>query len=125
MLADRFPYRPERRARYALTVVGVGQLILLLIGMHLLALAGAGVLIVHAARTAPTAGWRAPGGGSDDGPGNSRPGPMAPPNVPGGGLPLPDAAPARVRLRDHRRLADLTPPRERRPAREPVREPVR
>ena len=30
-------------------------------------------------------------------------------------LPLPDAAPARVRLRDHRRLGDCQPPRDRRP----------
>jgi hypothetical protein len=106
-------------------MVGVGQVILLVVGMHLLALACAGVLIVHAAKTAPTVPWRAPEGGSDDGPGNSRRGPLTPPDVPGGGLPLPDAEPARVRLRDHRRLADLTPPRERRPAREPVRTPVR
>ncbi|HEY5318409.1 MAG TPA: hypothetical protein VIJ20_10540 [Solirubrobacteraceae bacterium] len=106
-------------------MVGVGQIILLVLGMHLLALACAAVLIIHAARAAPTVGWQAPGGGSDDGPGNSRPGPIAPSSVPGGGLPLPDAEPARVRLRDHRRLADLTPPRERRPAREPVREPAR
>jgi hypothetical protein len=106
-------------------VGGVVQVTLLVIGMHLLALACAAVLIVHAAKTGPTVGWRAPGGGSDDGPGNSRPGPPAPPTRPGGGLPLPDAEPARVRLRDHRRLADLTPPRDRRPAREPVREPAR
>jgi hypothetical protein len=106
-------------------VAGAGQIILLVVGMHLLALACAGVLIVHAARTDPTVGWRAPGGGSDDGPGNDRRGPPTPPSVPGGGLPLPDAEPARVRLRDHRRLPDLTPPRERRPAREPVRRPVR
>lgn len=106
-------------------MVGVGQVILLVVGMHLLALACAGILIVHAAKAAPTVAWRAPEGGSDDGPGNSRRGPLTPPDVPGGGLPLPDAQPARKRLRDHRRLADLTPPRERRPAREPVRTPVR
>jgi hypothetical protein len=106
-------------------VVGVGQVILLVIGMHLLALSCAGVLIFHAARTGPTVGWQAPGGGSDDGPGNDRRGPRTPPSIPGGGLPLPSAVPARVRLRDHRRLADLTPPHERRPAREPVRPPVR
>jgi hypothetical protein len=106
-------------------MVGVGQVILLVVGMHLLALGCAGVLIIHAARTAPTAPWQPPGGGSDDGPGNRPLGPLAPPSSPGGGLLLPDAAPARVRLRDHRRLADLTPPRERRPAREPARRPVR
>ncbi|MEA2196664.1 MAG: hypothetical protein QOJ25_715 [Solirubrobacteraceae bacterium] len=105
-------------------MVGIGQVIVLVIGMHLLALACAAVLIVHAMKAAPTVGWRAPKGGSDDGPGSDRRGPAAPPRLPGGGLPLPDAEPARVRLRDHRRLADLTPPRDRRPAREPVREPV-
>jgi hypothetical protein len=97
----------------------------MVVGMHLLALACAAVLIIHAAKTAPTVGWRASEGGSDDGPGSDRRGPLVPPRLPGGGLPLPDAAPAQVRLRDHRRLADLTPPRERRPAREPVREPAR
>jgi hypothetical protein len=45
--------------------------------------------------------------------------------VPGGGLPLPDAEPARVRLRDHRPLRERLPARERRPAREPERRPVR
>ncbi|HWF75024.1 MAG TPA: hypothetical protein VG186_16865 [Solirubrobacteraceae bacterium] len=106
-------------------MVGVGQVILMVVGMHLLALACAAVLIIHAARTGPTVGWRAPEGGSDDGPGNDRRGPRTAPKLPGGGIPLPDAAPPRVRLRDHRRLADLTPPRERRPAREPARQPVR
>lgn len=105
-------------------MVGVGQVILLVVGMHLLAIACAAVLIIHAAKTAPGVGWRAPEGGSDDGPGSDRRRPRIPPGLPGGGLPLPGAVPARVRLRDHRRLADLTPPRERRPAREPVREPA-
>ena len=43
----------------------------------------------------------------------------------GGGLPLPDAVPARVRLRDHRRLADLIPRPARRQAPEPARQPPR
>ncbi|MDQ6804993.1 MAG: hypothetical protein M3065_08475, partial [Actinomycetota bacterium] len=85
-------------------MVGVGQVILLVIGMHLLALACAAVLIVHAAKTAPRVGWRSSEGGSDDGPGSDRRGPRTSPRLPGGGLPLPDAQPARVRLRDHRRL---------------------
>jgi hypothetical protein len=106
-------------------VIGTAQIILLVVGMHLLALACAAVLIVHAMKAAPTVAWRAPKGGSDDGPGSDRRGPVVLPRLPGGGLPLPDAEPARVRLRDHRRLADLTPSRERRPAREPVREPAR
>ena len=106
-------------------MVGIDQLILMVVGMHLLACACAAVLIIHAKNAAPTLPWRGPDGGSDDGWGNQRRNPRPPSSLPGGGLPLPDAVPARVRLRDHRRLADLTPPRERRPSREPVRQPVR
>ncbi|MBV8997453.1 MAG: hypothetical protein JO304_00240 [Solirubrobacterales bacterium] len=57
---------------------------------------------------------------NDDGGGGRGPtsDPPAPPAPPGGGIPLPDAAPARVRVRDHDRLV-LTP----RPARRAPREP--
>jgi hypothetical protein len=48
-----------------------------------------------------------------------------PKTSPSGGIPLPDAEPAPVRLRGHERLADLRPRRVRRPAREPARTPVR
>ena len=50
-----------------------------------------------------------------------------PKTSPSGGLPLPDAVPASVRLRGPGRLSELRPQRERRPAREPVpqRRPVR
>jgi hypothetical protein len=41
------------------------------------------------------------------------------PKGPRGGIPLPDAVPARARLRDHRPLRELLPSRQRRPAREP------
>lgn len=51
-------------------------------------------------------------------------GPPKPPDTPRGGLPLPDAQPTRVRLRDHARPA-LTPQRPRRSAREPERAPER
>jgi hypothetical protein len=47
------------------------------------------------------------------------------PERPQGGIPLDDAAPARVRLRGEDRLADLVPRRARRPAREPDRAPAR
>lgn len=60
-----------------------------------------------------------PGPDSDDGPGGGPRGPERPPDRPRGGIPLQDAEPARVRLRDHRRLPDLTPPRTRRPCRAP------
>lgn len=52
--------------------------------------------------------------------------PQSSPDAPSGGLPLPDAEPARVRLRDHdsgRHERILI--RERRPAREPERLPIR
>jgi hypothetical protein len=60
-------------------------------------------------------------GGSPHGP--PRRGP--PPVAPWGGTPLDDAEPAGARLRDHGRLADGVPARDRRPAREPVHPPVR
>jgi len=51
--------------------------------------------------------------------------PWVPPKPPPGGLPLGESRPARVRLRDARRLAQRIPRRERRRAREPARAPVR
>jgi hypothetical protein len=62
------------------------------------------------------------GGGGGGGGGPRRPLPR--PSRPSGGLPLPDAEPARVRLRDHMRLTDKLPTRIRRPAREPTPERV-
>jgi hypothetical protein len=61
-----------------------------------------------------------PGDGWGDGPGPPDP---PRPDHPGGGIPLDDAAPARVRLRDEGRLADGVPGRARRPAHEPDRPP--
>ena len=103
------------------------QLVLLAGAMHLVMLALAGVLLFGAARAKPTAAWQEhrPGEDSDDG-GSDRLQPD-PPRRPRGGIPipLPDAVPARVRLRGPGRLAELLPRRERRPAREPDRTPVR
>jgi hypothetical protein len=102
---------------------GDAQLVLMIAGMHLLGLVCAAVLLLPALRDSPAS---PPGsdGGSDGG-GGRGPTPEPPSSGPGGGLPLPDAAPASVRLRDHRRLGDFLAPRDRRPAREPDREPVR
>lgn len=65
----------------------------------------------------------------DGGGGSDRIGPVAPrdPQPDGLRFPLPDAVPARVRLRERRRLADLLPRRARRPqhAPTPSRTPVR
>ncbi|HEY1568852.1 MAG TPA: hypothetical protein VGF68_17625, partial [Solirubrobacteraceae bacterium] len=47
------------------------------------------------------------------------------PKPPRGGIPLADAVPARVRLREHGRLSERLPSRQRRPSREPARRPVR
>jgi hypothetical protein len=63
-----------------------------------------------------------PGDGWRDGP---PPPDSPPPGHPSGGIPLDDASPARVRLRERGRMADKLPAPPRRPAREPERAPVR
>jgi hypothetical protein len=61
-----------------------------------------------------------------DGWGKRPPGPEPQgPERPRGGIPLDDAAPARVRLRGEGRLPDLLPKRARRRVREPDRAPAR
>jgi hypothetical protein len=104
---------------------GDAQLMLMIAGMHLLGLVCAAVLIIPALRDSPDFPPRRPDGGSDDGWGRGPEGPPKPPAPPKGGIPLPDAVPAHVRLRDHRKLPELLPGRERRPSREPDRTPVR
>ena len=98
------------------------KLVLLFAGLHLLGLAMVAILLIMFVRSDTTSAWSPPeeseGGG---GGGNDRLRPRRPGGPRDGGLPLPDAAPARVRLRDHRRLADLFP----RPARRPVEAPGR
>lgn len=104
-------------------------LVALLGGLHLLGFGFAAVLLLPLLRDERIAPIVRRGEEEDDGGGggNDRVGPV-PPRGPRGGwdLPLPDAVPARVRLREPRRLADLLPPRPRRehapaPARTPVR----
>jgi hypothetical protein len=112
-------------ARYAFNMTGDAQLMLMIAGVHLLGLACVAVLMIPALRDRPESPPRPSDGGSDDGWGNDRRRPPSPRDIPGGGIPLPDAAPARVRLRDHRRLRERLPARSRRPAREPDRRPVR
>lgn len=105
---------------------GDAQLLLAIAGVHLLGFAAVAVLMIPALRE----GWGtppgAPGSDTDDGGGRGpeRP-PQAPSSSPSGGLPLPDAMPARVRLREHGRLGDHLPARERRPSHDPAREPDR
>ena len=104
-------------------MTGDMELMLMIAGMHLLGLIGAFALLLPALRGESDVPPRSDRD-SDDGWGHGPPKPPAPPELPTGGLPLPDAMPARVRLRDHRRLPEMQPPRERRPAREPERVPV-
>lgn len=100
------------------------QLLLLIAGMHLIGLVGVGLLLYVALRHDPGRSW--PGeSGSDDGWGNEPRRPTQPSDRPWGGLPLPDAEQSLLRLRDHRKLPDLLPDHDRRPAREPGRTPQR
>ena len=92
--------------------------------VHLIGLACVAALIIPALRGDQNPS-PPPDSGSDDGRGNDRRPPTGPPRGPIGGIPLPDAIPARVRLRGPARLADLLPRHERRPAREPVHPPIR
>jgi hypothetical protein len=100
------------------------QLMLIVVGMHLLGLVCAGALLLPALRDGGDLPPRTDQD-SEGGWGHGPPKPPTPSDVPSGGLLLPDALPARVRLRDHRRLPDLLPPRERRPAHAPTRTPAR
>lgn len=103
------------------------ELVLFLGGVHVVAIFFAFGLLWHFARAEPGRAWALPededdGGG---GGGSAPPEPPAPTRPRGGGLPLPDAVPARVRLREPGRLGDLLPERERRPGHQPARTPER
>lgn len=102
---------------------GTGELILMFAGVHFLGLVCAGALIWVALKN--TSEPPQPPGGDSDGGGGLRPLLPRSPTRPRDGLPLPDAAPSRVRLREPGRLADRLAGRPRRPAREPERTPVR
>lgn len=101
------------------------ELIALFGGLHVIGLTLVGVLLLMLYRSETVRPWRPPDDGDGGGGGNDRVPPRRSDEPGGGGLPLPDAIPARVRLRDHRRLSELLPPRERRPTREPARRPAR
>ena len=106
------------------------KLVALFAGLHLLGLVLVCVMLVLFFRSDATTSWRpsdeeGDGGGGGGGGGNDRVRPRDSGGPRGGGLPLPDAVPARVRLRDHRRLADLIPRPARRTAPEPGTNPRR
>src|SRR5579872_5676570 len=87
---------------------GADQMVLLIAGLHLFALVCVALLILPALRDVDE---RPPGGSdADDGGGRGPGGPRLIPPRPRGGLPLPDAIPAGVRLRDHNRLVITSRP---------------
>lgn len=102
-------------------------LVALLGGLHLIGFGFAAILLLPLLRDerivpVPRGEEEDEGGGG----GNDRLGPVAPRGPRGGGIPLPDAVPARVRLREPGRLADLLPPpgRRREHAPGPARTPA-
>jgi hypothetical protein len=99
------------------------QLVLWIAGVHFIGFLAVAVLMLPALREDPDGGpFRADEG--DEGWGRPPRTPPTRPSPPRGGIPLPDAAPAGMRLRGPGRLGDARPARERRPSREPVRQPV-
>jgi hypothetical protein len=95
-------------------------------GVHLLGLACVAILLLPALRDNPVVPTQGTDGESDDGWGRGpKLPPPTPPAPPRGGIPLPDAVPSLVRLREPGRLSERLPSRDRRPTREPSRRPVR
>jgi hypothetical protein len=141
-----FAGSPRDRKPHFWLRVAVLPLVPGLIAAIVLALAEFGVLPESAAATllltlvfltipglmlVPALLYRKPGPSPDSsdgegggGPGHPPPGPPARPTPPRGGVPLPDAEPARIRIREHGRRV-LGGRRPRRPVREPERRPVR
>lgn len=100
------------------------QLILWIAGVHLLGLVCVAVLLLPALRDeSATPRWDGEGEG-DEGWGRGPKVPPSRPEPPRGGIPLPDAMPASVRLREHGRLGERLPSRDRRPLHEPARAPA-
>jgi hypothetical protein len=100
-----------------------GELVIIFASLHLVALVLGGVLFAMFLHSGPRQAGGPPEDDEEGGGGNDRVGDQPPRTSPSGGIPLPDADPAPVRLRGPGRLADLRPRRERRPAEHPV--PVR
>jgi hypothetical protein len=100
------------------------ELVVLLAGLHLLGFLFAAVLLFVLMRSDTANAWTPPEEEDDDGGNDRRPRPE-PRGPHGGGLPLPDAEPARVRLRGPERLGELQPRPARRAPREPVPTPAR
>ena len=101
------------------------QLVLWIAGVHLIGFLCVAVLMLPALRDDPGGTGGSQFTDEDEGWGRGPKLPPTRPEPPRGGIPLPDAAPAGVRLREHGRLGDRQSPRERRPVREPARRPAR
>jgi hypothetical protein len=101
------------------------QMLLFLVGVHILGFIAVAILLIPALRDDNSGLDEDGNDGTDDGWGNRpnvRPDPS---RWPGGGIPLPDAEQSKVRLREPGRLSEHLPVPQRRPSREPVREPTR
>jgi hypothetical protein len=99
------------------------QLLIIFGGLHLVALALGGVLFMMFLRADASSNATPPDDDDSDGGGGNDRISDRPKTSPSGGIPLPDAVPARVRLRSsHDRLAD---PSRRAPSRRRVSEPAR
>jgi hypothetical protein len=92
--------------------------------LHLIALGLGSILFLMFLRSDSADGRNPPEDDDSGGGGNDRLGDR-PKTSPSGGIPLPDAEPAPVRLRSHGRLADLRPQPDRRRVAEPERAPGR
>jgi hypothetical protein len=101
-------------------------LVALLGGLHLLGFGFAAVMLLPLLRDERIVPAVHGEEEDDEGGGNDRVRPSPRPGPRGGGIPLPDAVPARVRLREPGRLADLLPawPRRREHAPAPTRVPA-
>ncbi len=106
-------------------MTGDAQLLLWIAGVHLVGLVCVAALLFPALRDNPAPPSRRSESEGDDGWGRGPKLPPKPPAPPRGGIPLLDAVPARVRLREPGRLSERLPQRERRPIREPSRRPKR
>ena len=100
------------------------ELLLIFGALHLVALV-LGVLLFVMFLRSDTAEGREPPEEDEGGGGGSDRISNTPKTSPSGGIPLPDAVPAPVRLRGHERLSDLRPRPERRRVAEPGRTPHR
>jgi hypothetical protein len=118
--------RLDRRGKgYIALVASDGQFLLIFGALHLVALALGVVLFVMFLRAEhPHRPFSPPEDDDSGGGGNDRRPDHRPKTSPSGGIPLPDAEPAPLRLRGPGRLADLHRP-GRRTVREPARSPSR